>query len=296
MIEKRVGVIGAASFVGERLLPLLKQDGYQITAFSRRGGNGTVSLCQAAAEPVGTIENWVCLAPIWTVPEHFQLFAEHGVKRLVALSSTSRFSKISSRSGADRELAARLIRGEEQVLEWAATRDCTVVILQPTLIYGLGKDKNVTEIARVIQRFGFFPLFGPGEGLRQPVHVDDVAAACLAALRVPAGKKQAYILSGQEALTYRAMVERIFAALGRRPRFVRCPLLVFALAVRLANLLPRFKGLTTEMAVRMNNNQNFEHPEAEADLGFSPRPFHPQSADLIDQGAGSHAPHGNQIT
>lgn len=281
MTEKRVGVIGATSFVGERLLPLLKQDGYQIAAFSRRGGNGTASLRQAATEPVGTIEDWVCLAPIWTVAEHFQLFTEHGVKRLVALSSTSRFSKITSSSCADRELAARLIRGEERVLEWAATRDCTVVILQPTLIYGLGKDKNVTEIARLIQRFGFFPLFGQGAGLRQPVHVDDVAAACLAALMVPAGRQAAYILSGQEVVSYRTMVERIFSALGSRPRFVRCPLLVFALAVRLANLLPPFKGLTTEMAVRMNKNQNFDYLEAEADLGFSPRPFHPQPSDVM---------------
>lgn len=281
MIEKRIGLIGATSFVGERLTPLLKQDGYQINAFSRRGGNGKVALRQAAAEPDGTIEDWVCLAPIWTVPENFQLFAEHGVKRLVVLSSTSRFSKIDSRSCADRELAARLIRGEEQVLEWAATRDCTVVILQPTLIYGLGKDKNVTEIARFIQRFGFFPLFGSGAGLRQPVFVDDVAAACLAGLRVPSGKKQAYILSGQEVVSYRTMVERIFVALGRRQRFVCCPHLVFALAVRLANLLPRFKGLTTEMAVRMNKDQNFDHLEAKVDLGFNPRSFHPRLSDVM---------------
>ena len=281
MIEKRIGLIGAASFVGESLIPFLKQDGYQITAFSRQGGNGTVSLCQAPVEPIDIIEDWVCLSPIWTVPEHFQLFAEHGVKRLVALSSTSRFTKIVSASFADRELAARLIRGEEQVLEWAAIRDCTVVILQPTLIYGLGKDKNVTEIARVIKRFGFFPLFGQGAGLRQPVHVDDVAAACLAGLSASTGTKQTYVLSGQEVLTYRAMVERIFAALGRRPRFVCCPHLVFSLAVRMANLLLPFKGLTTEMAVRMNINQNFDHMEAQTDLGFSPRPFHPRPSDVM---------------
>jgi len=281
VIEKRIGLIGATSFVGERLLPILPLNGYQFTSFSRRGGKNAVALCQTAAGPVGTIEDWVCLAPIWAVPEHFQLFAKHGVKRLVALSSTSRFSKITSSSCADRELAARLIRGEEQVLEWARTQKCTVVILQPTLIYGLGKDKNVTEIARFIQRFGFFPLFGQGVGLRQPVHVDDVATACLAALRVPAGRQHVYILSGQEVISYRIMVERIFAALDRRPRFVHCPHLAFSLAVRLANLLPSFKGLTTEMAVRMNKDQNFDHTTAEADLGFRPRLFHLQPSDLI---------------
>jgi nucleoside-diphosphate-sugar epimerase len=280
VIEKRVGLIGAASFVGERLVPLLKQDGYQVTTFSRQGDNGTVALRKASAEVVGIIEDWVCLSPVWTVSEHFELFTKYGVKRLVALSSTSRFSKISSAASKDRELASCLIKGEEQVLEWAAACNCTVVIFQPTLIYGLGKDKNVTEIARFIQRFGFFPLFGLGMGLRQPVHVDDVAAACLAGLKVPAGKKQTYILSGQEILTYRAMVERIFVALGRQPRFVRCPYLIFSLAVRLANLMLPFKGLTTEMAVRMNKNQNFDNTEVQVDLGFKPRPFHLQSSDL----------------
>ncbi len=283
MSEKRVGLIGGASFVGERLRLLLEQEGYRITSFSRKGGNGTVSLSAATTDPVGEIESWVCLAPIWTLPENVQLLENHGAKRLVALSSTSRFSKRTSPSSADRELASQLIRGEEQVLDWARSADCTLVILQPTLIYGLGKDKNVTEIAKFIQQFGFFPLFGQGEGLRQPVHVDDVAAACLSALQVPVGEKNSYILSGQEMLSYRVMVERIFVALGRKPLFFRCPLWLFGLAVRLANLLPSFKGLTTEMAVRMNKDQNFDYTEAKVDLGFNPRPFRPHHSDVTDR-------------
>jgi NAD dependent epimerase/dehydratase family len=283
VIEKRVGLIGGASFVGKRLRILLEKEGYRITVFSRRGGEDMVSLSAAAAEPVRMIENWVCLAPIWTLPEHVHLLESHGGKRFVVLSSTSRFSKRTSPSLSDRELSSRLIRGEERMLDWACSTDRTLVILQPTLIYGLGKDKNVTEIARFIQRFGFFPLFGQGKGLRQPVHVDDVAAACLSALQLPSGKKGSYILSGQEVLSYRAMVERVFVTLGRKPLFLRCPLWLFALAVRLANLVPSFKGLTTEMAVRMNKDQNFDHTEAKADLGFRPRPFHPHYSDITDR-------------
>ncbi len=37
----------------------------------------------------------------------------------------------------------------------------------------------------------------------------------------------------------------------------------------------------TEMAVWMNKDQNFDYPEAEADLGFSPRPFHPRPSDVM---------------
>lgn len=278
---ERVGLIGSSSFVGERVRLLLDEERQHVTAFSRQGENGTVSLENAGLKAVGIIENWICLAPIWTLPEHFKLLEKHGAKRLVALSSTSRFSKIASPSLSDRELASRLVQGEEQVLDWARSQDCTVVILQPTLIYGLGRDKNITEIARVIQRFGFFPLFGQGAGLRQPVHVDDVAAACISALQVPSGEKGVYVLSGGEVLAYRTMVERVFAALGRRPRFLCCPLMVFSLAVRLANLLPAFKGLSTEMAVRMNKDQVFDHAEATGALGFKPRSFHLQNSDCI---------------
>ena len=283
MIKERVGLIGSASFVGERLQLLLEKEGCRITSFSRRGGNHTVPLSSAAVDPAGRIENWVCLAPIWTLPENLYLLEKYGAKRLVALSSTSRFSKKTSPLLSDRKIASQLIKGEEEVLNWARSVDCTIVILQPTLIYGMGKDRNVSEIAKFIQRFGFFPLFGQGGGLRQPVHVDDVAAACFSALQSPSGKINIYILSGQEVLSYRAMVERIFAALDRKPIFLRCPLWLFALAVRLTNLLPSFKGLTTEMAVRMNKDQNFDHTEAKVDLGFSPRPFHPLHSDFTDR-------------
>ena len=280
--ENGVGLIGGGSFVGERLRLVLEADGYETVVFSRQGRKGTISLQTASRQPVGSLTSWFCLAPIWTLPEHFQLLEKHGAKRLVALSSTSRFTKKLSGCPSDRALATRLIEGERQAREWAQSWNCSLIILQPTLIYGLGQDKNVVEIARVIRRFGFFPLFGRGEGLRRPVHVDDVADACYMALRVSAGKMCAtYILSGQEVLTYRSMVERIFAGLGRKPRFVHCPLPVFSLAVRLAGLFPSCRGLTTEMAVRMNKDQDFDHSAAGVDLGFHPRSFHPQYSDLI---------------
>ncbi|HHO48448.1 MAG TPA: NAD-dependent epimerase/dehydratase family protein [Desulfobacteraceae bacterium] len=276
MSEQRTGVIGASSFAGERLLPLLEHEGHAAVPFSRKGGGGTFSLAAGPTEVAGSIPNWIYVAPIWTVSHHFPLLEHFGCRRLVALSSTSRFTKRESSSAADRALASRLREGEEEVAEWARRERRTVVILQPTMIYGLGKDKNVAVIARFIKRFGFFPLFGGGSGLRQPVHVDDVASACLAALNIPEGEVRTYVLSGGEVLSYRTMVERIFTALGRKPRIIHCPLPLFALAVSLARLFPSGRELTTEMAVRMNRDQQFDHSAAAADLEFQPRPFHPR--------------------
>jgi len=82
-------------------------------------------------------------------------------------------------------VAQRLMRAEAQLEQWAVERQIEWVILRPTLIYGYGRDMNISEIARFIQRFGFFPLIGGGAGLRQPVHSDDVIQACLSAMSTP---------------------------------------------------------------------------------------------------------------
>lgn len=281
MADKRIGLIGARSFVGKRVSLLLAEQGYTIIPFSRREEEGMVSLESAKLSETGHIGDWIYVAPIWTVPEHFQFLQECGVQRLVALSSTSRFTKIASASEAERDIASQVKYGEEKVMEWAQLKEVEVVIFQTTLIYGHGQDKNVTQIAQVIERFGFFPLLGRGEGLRQPVHVDDVANACYFALKVKGAQNHdRYILSGGEVLSYRKMVERIFLALGKRPRFVRCPLIVFTTAERLARLIS-FHGVTAEMAVRMNRDQDFDHTAASRDFGFHPRPFFPKRSDCI---------------
>src|SRR5690554_1920633 len=64
-------------------------------------------------------------------------------------------------------------------------------------------------------------LSGVGRGGRL-VHALDVAGACVAALRAPCANR-AYNLSGGETLSYREMVERVFGAMGRRPRVVSVP-------------------------------------------------------------------------
>ena len=204
----------------------------------------------------------------------------YGARRVVALSSTSRFTKDDSSDPEERAIALRLADAEARVQAWAASHGVEWIILRPTLIYGLGRDKNIAEIARFVRRFGFFPLFGRAKGLRQPVHADDVAKACLAALRAPCVANQAYNISGNETLTYREMVSRIFAALGRRPRLLTVPLSVFRVAIGCLRWLPRYRHWTTAMAERMDRDLIFEHVDAKQDLGFSPRSFSIDSKDL----------------
>lgn len=228
----------------------------------------------------GGIQHWICVTPIWVLPDYFGLLEAHGALRLVALSSTSRFTKDDSSDPEEQAVARRLADAEMRVRDWAESKGVEWVILRPTLIYGRGRDKNISEMARFIRRFGFFPVFGRANGLRQPVHAEDVAGACVAALKADTTKNRAYNLSGGETLSYREMTARVFAALGRKPRLLRIPLVLFWLALTCVRWVPRYRHWSVAMAERMNRDLLFDHTNAAEDLGFSPRQFLLSTNDL----------------
>ncbi|MGR9046980.1 MAG: NAD-dependent epimerase/dehydratase family protein [Gammaproteobacteria bacterium] len=289
MSEQKVGLLGATSFVGETLLPLLVKNGRQVLAFSRRSMPQTDSGVlwhtlrpETLSSPIrkDRVEHWICAAPIWVLPDYFDLMESYGAKHVVALSSTSRFTKHQSSDPKEQTTSRLLAEGEARLQSWAKKKGIDWVILRPTLIFGGGQDGNISEIARFINRFGFFPVLGEAKGMRQPIHVSDVASACLSASVRPSAANRAYNLSGGETLTYCEMVRRVFYSLHRRPRLIRIPITAFRLAVTLLRLFPRYRHWSGAMAERMNQHLVFNHSDAEIDLEFSPRSFHLTADDL----------------
>jgi nucleoside-diphosphate-sugar epimerase len=211
----------------------------------------------AVALPDGRAPHAIATLPIWLLAEHLPALARMGVGRLIAFSSTSIEAKRESRSARAKAVVDALSGGEAAVKEAAAASNIGVTILRPTLIYGTGEDTSVSAAARFIKRFGFFPLAWNAQGLRQPVHADDLAEAALAALESPASIGNIYALPGGETLPYRAMIERIFEMLGRPPRFLRVPGL----------------AAVSDLARRMARDQSFDLGPAARDLGYTPRRF-----------------------
>ena len=284
-----IGLLGANSLVGECLILRLSKEGRHTVAFSRHPPNGSAKasvnwlrLSDSLSVPseVLPIKGWLCVAPIWVLPQYFEMIEAFGARRVVALSSTSLFIKEDSSDYGERHVAHRLAEGESALRAWAEARGIEWVILRPTLIYGRGRDKNLAEIIRFVRRWRFFPILGQADGLRQPVHAEDVAAACVSALTRPAAANRAYNLSGGETLSYREMVGRIFGAIGKSPRLVTIPRWLFRLAVTTVNLIPRYRHWTMEMAERMNRDLVFDHAEAARDLGYSPGLFQLLSHDM----------------
>jgi GT2 family glycosyltransferase/nucleoside-diphosphate-sugar epimerase len=278
-------VTGATSQIGKFLLPKLCKSGFRVHALTRHaiGGRsvtgeritwhqsnvGGVSILPSLERPTALIH----LAPLPTLLPLVESIAQQGIRRLIAFGSTSRFSKVHSRDAAEQELAKKLIEAEAALQKKCSEYGIVWTLFRPTLIYGCGQDRNVTTIARFVRRFGFFPLVGEGRGLRQPVHADDLAEACIQALECQATFNRAYNLSGGQTLTYFEMVREIFRCVKRSPRIFHTPPQLFHAVLKLVTFIPAYRNLNLEMAIRMNVDLCFDCSEATRDFGYRPRPF-----------------------
>lgn len=284
---RRVIVSGASSQVGRFLLPKLVTAGAEVYALSRRAGHDSAKESAVhwlradlgqpdLAETLPPADVLIHIASIQLLPALLPVAAAKGVRRVIVFSSTSRYGKARSADSKEVEFVTRLVRAEEAVERICNEHGIDWTIFRPTLIYGAGMDSNVTTIAKLISKLGIFPVLGEAKGKRQPVHAEDLAKACVLALEASATFGKAYNLSGGEVLTYRQMVERVFAALEKKPRFVRVPMTAFHLAMKLVTLAPRYRDFSAEMARRMNEDLVFDHADAARDFGYAPRSFQPR--------------------
>ncbi len=286
-MNKRAVVLGAGGIIAPYLLPRLEALGYVADCISRQA-------CGEEEQPsparswtsldVTSPGAWIAppnavvfsLLPLWLLPPF--LAKLRGARQVIAFGSTSAISKEASRDRGERELARRLRDAEADLAATCSDMALPWTLLRPTLVYGGGRDRNISLIAGVIRRFGFFPLPAPGLGLRQPVHADDLARAALSAVDNPDARDATFDLPGGETLTYREMVERILQAAGRRPRILPVPEPM--LRVVLAGL--RRLGVVDagpEVVRRMNQDLTVDGTPARVHLGYRPRDFAPELPD-----------------
>lgn len=276
-------VFGGSGQIGRALLPRLLDAGWRVRAVSRQ---------PSAALPRLPGLTWQAgdLAHLPALPVEAQaivsagpldLFAQWlprvpaGV-RVVAFGSTSVHAKRASPDPHERALAARLQAAEHRLAARAADEGRAITLLRPTLIYGRGGDRSLSAIAALARRFGHVVLPTAAQGLRQPVHADDLADAALAALARALPGWHAFDLPGGEALPYREMVQRVLATLQPPPRLHALPLPLFLAALRAAQALGIARALGPAAVRRMREDLVFDPQPARAALGYAPRPFAPQ--------------------
>ena len=201
----RALLFGATGPIGRRVLERLLGSGWRVTALSRgaqpsRGG--VEWRCGALPDAAGEGEGFAAIFSCGPLDLFARWYADTstGATPVVAFGSTSVHVKGDSPDPAERDLAARLRDGEARVAQAADARGAVATLLRPTLVYGAGGDRNLSRIVALARRYGGFPLPHDARGLRQPVHVDDLAHAALAVVDAPATHGKAYALPGGETL------------------------------------------------------------------------------------------------
>jgi hypothetical protein len=267
--------------VGYSRKPLVSPDWLHFADLNEPAGFTPVSLSVTSAV-------WISFAPIWLLAPFLDRLATHhperlhGLRGVVACSSSSSITKRYAANRFDRQLVARLTSAEDRMLSICHRLSLPCRILCPTLIYGqVGPycDRNLSRLLYQLRRLPILPL--PAEsGLRQPIHASQLAAVALHLAEQVAGSgwdpylPDRIAVGGDTTLSYAEMITALQEAQpsgdpARRCRLLTIPnRLFFLLAAPLLVRSPK----AFEAVLRMGANLSGFTPAHQL-LGSEPQPF-----------------------
>ena len=191
------------------------------------------------------------------------------VKQLILVHTTGRFSQYKSAS-------ADYIRIEDGILAWReGQNEIELTIVRPTMIYGSQMDANMHKLIAYLDHHKFFPMFGRGENLMQPVHARDLGNAFYDILNHwETTKNKEYDLSGKEPITYRDIIRTTGRLLGKQNAIVSFPIGFSIFAARVYNAVFGKRAIiSVEQVMRMQEDKAFSHEKASKDFGYDPMSF-----------------------
>lgn len=276
----RILVAGGTGHTGERLVRRLILAGHEVAFLSRKSVDHPIvaSLLRAGAIHVegDFLRRWtvwealdgrdvlVSCAHIRHSEACIQACRRTGVKRYLQMSSTRRYTKwpcVTSRE---------VIRGEA-VMERGGL-DHTII--RPTMIFGGKRDANLTRLVEWFRKHRWFPVFGDGRNLLQPVFVEDLVDVMVEALHNSTAIRRDYTVAGPEPLEYMTFLRETARAVGiENPLLPRIPRKPVLLASRLAAPIMGKRGLTAEQIQRLGEDKSADISRAVRELDFSPRSY-----------------------
>lgn len=276
-------VFGATGQIGEPLIDRLRRDGWRITALSRAPQRDEPGLTWLQGEfdappPLPAQVDTIVSAGPLDAFSHWYARAGIDAARVVAFGSTSVAVKQHSIDPDERDVVQRLQLAEDRLATAARRRGAAFTVLRPTLVYGAARDATLSRIARIAHRVRWFPLPRRANGLRQPVHVADLANAAVDCLPAQEAFDRAFDLPGGETLPYREMVRRVLRVLDPPAHLLELPLPVFEFALHAAQARGMATGFGDAAIERMRRDLVFDIAPARDAFGYAPRAFVPNAA------------------
>jgi len=232
-MSARIVVLGADGFIGRRVLAALAESGWAtpVAASRRAVTGGTVERLQVQATDAAALSVALrgaegvinCVAgnadTIVATTRALIEAARATQCTVVDFSSMAVYGSAQGRLDEDAPLlgdtgpyAAAKVEAEKISGGYAKA-----VRLRPGIVYGPGSAQWSERIARWLLARRVGDLGAAGDGTCNLVHVDDVAAAAVRALRTPAAYGQAFNLGMPDAPTWNEYFVRYARALGAVP-------------------------------------------------------------------------------
>jgi uncharacterized protein YbjT (DUF2867 family) len=281
-------VVGATGFLGRRVVARLTERGFVVRALVRPETSAR-SLPAAVERVLGDLADYDSLArallgmnavvnAAGTVydkpPDTYERVHVQGTRNLVRAATAQgverlvHVSAIGARAYAGARFHQTKWQGEEAVresrLRWT--------ILRPAVMWGPG-DRFVGPLSKALRRAPILPVIGHGAREVQPIHVEDVAEAVVAALERLETVGQSYDLVGPERVTVKELLQSLARAVSGPRWSVHVPtLLVKPLASALHQLLEK-PPLTPDMMALLEEDATGDLEPLRRDLGLEPRPL-----------------------
>lgn len=281
-VRPNIVILGASSLIGPWMLKQLTQKNFSGQCYNRTPVNfDRAKNFTWQAIDIAFPENFnpphqsivISLIPLFLLPPFLPQMVN--CQQLIAFSTTRIFGKRESSCSKEQKIIKSFNLAEKRIRQIFTEQKIPWTILRPTLIYDGYSDQNITKMAKFIQKWKFLPLAHPANGLRQPVHADDLAAAAIAAIKNPSSYNRSFNLGGGEILTYRQMAYRVFNTLGMPSRILLLPPKLILSIFKLFKVLTT-KGPGAEMFIRMNQDLIYDMASARQALDYTPRPFRPE--------------------
>lgn len=289
----KIVITGAAGLVGQNLVTLLVENGYdRIVAIDKHRDN--LDVLRRLHPGVETIHADLAEGGAWerafedaavVVQLHAQIAGKTGdvfdrnnveatrqVLRAIGAQPRRPYLVHASSSVVNSVADDHYVRTkteQERIVRACGLAHC---VLRPTLMFGWFDPKHLGWLARLMERVPVFPIPGHGRYMRQPLYNRDFCRAILAMMRrQPDGA--VYDLTGPDRIDYIDMIRVIRDAKGLRTPIVRIPIPLFAALLRAYALFSDKPPFTVDQLHALTAGDEFTGVDFGREFGFQPTSF-----------------------